>query len=124
MATQAVIQRCKTKLLETKMDLLNRYRNLYETSRNQERQSGDEADLTHAQLEENRFLIAQGRIRTQLLEVESALARIHHGVFGICEETGEEIEEARLLAIPSTRLSIEGAEIRETLGQKSRVRTL
>ena len=52
-------------------------------------------------------------MRNQLLEIEFALARIENGEFGICEETNEPIEEQRLLTIPWTRLSIEGAEIRE-----------
>ncbi len=38
--------------------------------------------------------------------------------YGICEETEELIEEDRLLAIPWTRLSIEGAEIRESVNKR------
>jgi DnaK suppressor protein len=40
------------------------------------------------------------------------------GAYGICEETEEMIENERLLAIPWTRLSIEGAEIRESLKKR------
>jgi 3-hydroxyacyl-CoA dehydrogenase/enoyl-CoA hydratase/3-hydroxybutyryl-CoA epimerase len=46
-------------------------------------------------------------------EIDEALARMEGGVYGICEETGDEIEEKRLQAIPWTRLSLEGAEVRE-----------
>jgi DnaK suppressor protein len=74
---------------------------------------GDEIDQSVAQLEEYNILITQERMRNQLLEIEFALARIENGEFGICEETNEPIEEQRLLTIPWTRLSIEGAEIRE-----------
>jgi DnaK suppressor protein len=38
---------------------------------------------------------------------------MENGSYGTCEETGEDIEEKRLLAIPWTRLSLEGAEVRE-----------
>ena len=47
-----------------------------------------------------------------------ALARIEQGTFGVCEETEEVIESERLLAIPWTRLSIEGAEIREAVSRR------
>ena len=39
-------------------------------------------------------------------------------LFGICEETEEVIEPERLRAIPWTRLSIEGAEIRESVNKR------
>ena len=53
-----------------------------------------------------------------VIEIESALARIENGSFGICEETEEVIEPERLRAIPWTRLSIEGAEIRESITKR------
>ena len=64
------------------------------------------------------MLTVQERIRNQLFEIDMALGRIERGVFGICEETFEKIETERLLAIPFTRLSIEGAEIREAVSQR------
>ena len=36
------------------------------------------------------------------------------GEYGICEQTGEKIELNRLLSLPWTTLSIEGAEIEES----------
>ncbi|PIS10586.1 MAG: molecular chaperone DnaK, partial [Bdellovibrio sp. CG10_big_fil_rev_8_21_14_0_10_47_8] len=83
-----------------------------------DKNSGDEIDQTVAQLAEHHFLVSQERVRRQLLEIEFALARIEAGQFGICEETQEPIEIDRLLAIPYTRLSIEGAEIREMSQRK------
>ena len=65
-----------------------------------------------------RFLEAQTRLRNQLFEIELALGKIEVGVYGVCEETEEPIEEERLLAIPWTRLSVEGAEIREDLSKR------
>ena len=58
------------------------------------------------------------RLRSQLYEIESALGRIENGSFGMCEETEEIIEVERLRAIPWTRLSIEGAEIRESVNKR------
>jgi DnaK suppressor protein len=58
------------------------------------------------------------RLRSQLFEIESALGRIESGAFGFCEETEEPIEIERLRAIPWTRLSIEGAELRESVNRR------
>jgi DnaK suppressor protein len=69
-------------------------------------------------MQESEFISNQERLRMQLAEIEFALARIESGTYGVCEETEEPIEVDRLLAIPWTRLSIEGAEIREAMGRR------
>ncbi len=38
-------------------------------------------------LAESEFLSMHERLRKQLMEIESALARIDKGMYGICEET-------------------------------------
>jgi len=101
-----------------KQDLLNRARTARAEFALNDKNSGDEIDQTVAQLSEHHFLINQERLREQLYEIELALARIETGRFGVCEETEEIIEADRLLAIPYTRLSIEGAEIREASRRK------
>ena len=108
---------CKRRLLETKADILNRVK---ETRRDlySDEKGGDEADQTVRVLAESETLSMHERLRQQLLEIEFALARIESGTYGICEETEEPIEPERLLAIPWTRLSIEGAEIRESLQKR------
>jgi DnaK suppressor protein len=83
-----------------------------------EDKGGDEADQTVRVLAEAETLTLHDRLRSQLLEIEFALSRIQSGSYGICEETEERIEEERLLAIPWTRLSIEGAEIRESVKKR------
>jgi DnaK suppressor protein len=108
-----LIQECRQKLLLMKNDLLNRARGLRKEFAQNDKNSGDEIDQTVAHLAEHNFLISQERIRFQLMEIEFALGRIESGQFGVCEETQELIEKERLLAIPYTRLSIEGAEIRD-----------
>ncbi len=103
---------CKKRLVETKMDLLNRVHNL---TRNLLMESvvRDDADQLSDTLNEAQTLTHMTRLRGQLFEVESALARIEYGRFGVCEETEDLIEERRLRAIPWTRFSTEGAEIQE-----------
>lgn len=113
-----IISECRKKLVNMKQDILNRVRMAQLDFGHVEKSSGDEVDQTVAQLAENHFLIAQERMRTQLLEIEQALARIENGTYGICEETEEPIEVDRLFAVPWTRLSIEGAEIQEAMLRK------
>lgn len=115
---QEIVIECKMRLLGLKQALLERARfSRSEFSRNQTN-VGDEIDQTVAHIQEHTMLANQERIRRQLLEIESALGRIEQGIFGICEETFEPIEVDRLLAIPYTRLSIEGAEIREATDRR------
>jgi DnaK suppressor protein len=113
-----VISDCKKRLLVMKEELLNRLRNNRLEISIYDKMSGDEADQTVAQMMENSFSINQKRVREQLMEIEYALSRMQKGTFGICEETSEPIEVERLIAIPYTRFSIEGAEIRDALKRK------
>jgi DnaK suppressor protein len=115
--TEELIKECKGKLLHSKADLLNRVKEARHDLNNDDK-GGDEADQTVRVLAEAEFLNTHERMRTQLLEIESALGRIENGTFGICEETEEMIEPERLRAIPWTRLSIEGAEIRESMNKR------
>ncbi len=112
------VKECKMRLLEVKRDLLNRVRNSRMEFQMLDKSGGDEADQTMSLLAENDYLSAQQRLKEQLLEIELALARIENGTYGICEETEEAIEFDRLRALPWTRLSIEGAEIREAMRRK------
>ena len=116
--TGSFITDCKMQLLAAKTDILNRVRHSRAEYATLDRSGGDEADQTMTLMAENDFLTAQGRMKELLLEIEFALARIESGRFGICEETEESIETERLRALPWTRLSIEGAEIRETVKRR------
>ncbi len=115
--TEKLIQECKEKLLSTKADLLNRVKEA-RGKLDQVERGGDEADQTMRILAEQEVMNLTDRLRSQLLEVESALGRVESGNFGVCEETDENIETERLRAIPWTRLSIEGAEIRESMTKR------
>lgn len=116
--SEQIILQCKKKLLSVKADLLNRSNELAKNFTQIDKGSGDEIDQSSAHQEEHSFLINQSRIKNQLFEIEQALSRIEKNTFGVCEETQEPIEEPRLIAIPWTRLSIEGAEIREYAQKK------
>jgi DnaK suppressor protein len=115
--SEKIIKQCKTKLLEKKAEILNRVRENHRDYHSRDR-GGDETDQAVDALAEEQFLSTQERLRSQLLDIEIALAKIEQGTYGFCEETEEMISEKRLLAIPWTRLSIEGAEIREDLSKR------
>ena len=117
MIPEKLVQECKSKLLSTKAELLNRAKDARHDL-NIEEKGGDEADQTLRVLAEAEALSMHERFRFQLMEIESALARIENGTYGVCEETEEPIEHDRLRAIPWTRLSIEGAELRESVNKR------
>ena len=112
-----LVQKCRAKLLAAKEDALNRVRTARQDLHIEDK-GGDEADQTVRVLAETETLSLHERLRTQLVEIEMALARIENGTYGVCEETEEMIEPERLLAIPWTRLSIEGAEMRESVQRR------
>lgn len=115
--SEQLVKECRQKLLTTKAELLNRVKDA-RSDLTMDDKGGDEADQTVRVLAEAEFLSMHERLRNQLMEIESALARIDAGSFGVCEETDEIIEADRLRAIPWTRLSIEGAEIRESMNKR------
>ena len=115
--TPQLVQECRIKLLNAKTDILNQVKEV-RGDLTMDDKGGDEADQTVRVLAEAEFLNRHDRLRSQLLEIEAALGRTESGSFGTCEETEEPIEPERLRAIPWTRLSIEGAEIRESMNKR------
>jgi DnaK suppressor protein len=83
--------------------------------------SGDDGDVANAIEEQDLTVSRREKLLTLLQEIEAALERLEDGTYGVCEETEEQIEKDRLLALPWTRLSLEGAVIRER-EQKQRTR--
>jgi len=56
---------------------------------------------------ENKVLASQ--LRSELDEVERALAKLDAGTYGMCETCGEPITPARLEAMPAARFCIQHA---------------
>ncbi len=111
--SQKTLELCKQKLLSEKEEILNTLK-MNGRPPDVEERSGDFGDQNVRATDEHQWLLFQNRLRKQLAEVEAALSRIESHLFGICEETEMPIENPRLLAIPWTRLSIEGARLRES----------
>lgn len=119
MSSSQLIEICQNKLIQKKEELMNKMtESCGELSDFVEHSGGDEGDQAVRVLKEGEFLKMNERLHTQLAEIEKALGRMEKGSYGVCEITGESIEPARLRAIPWTSCSIEGAEIKESMGKK------
>lgn len=67
------------------------------------------ADLGSDAFEKDFTLTLLQNEEMQLGEIDAALARIHQGTFGLCEECGKSIPKPRLDALPFTRHCVECA---------------
>lgn len=123
-STKPTFTQHKSSLLKLKQNLMNQMSSLKAEFNLVDKSKGDESDQSVAHQEEHSFLITQSRYKFQLMEIDYALSRIENGTYGICEETFEPIEDVRLQAIPWTRYSIEGAEIREAISRKAERRSV
>lgn len=98
------------------LDLLNHLESNTSLTSEHLREVEEASDPTdRATQEETRGLElrARDRERKHMKTILSALQRIEDGTFGYCVETGEPIGIARLLARPTTKLSIEAQERHE-----------
>jgi RNA polymerase-binding transcription factor len=102
----------RSRLLEMKAQL---HRNASDTAEHLKESfiPSDPADRATLEEEYALELRTRDRERKLLAKVDAALRRIEEGTYGYCEETGEPIGLARLLARPTATLSIEAQERRE-----------
>ncbi len=73
----------------------------------------DLGDQATAEIDRNFMLRLKGREQKLLKKIEEALERIDHGVFGICDKCGQEINIRRLEARPVTTMCIECKTLQE-----------
>jgi len=107
----------RDKLLATQRELLEKANLTSEHLREHELEA-DPTDQATIEEEYALELRARDRERKLLKKIDEALRRIDEGSYGYCEETGEPIGIARLLARPTATLSIEAQSRRE---QKQRL---
>jgi RNA polymerase-binding transcription factor DksA len=72
-----------------------------------------------AEIERDLAMDLLEREEDALFEIDAAIHRILHGGYGICEDTGTPIPEARLRAVPWTRYSLAAEERIEAAHQTS-----
>lgn len=118
------LKECQRRLNEEKKRV-SQERDYYKRELSQQDASphGDKTDQTQKVLAEGITLTRVDEFQKRLKAVKDALSRIKRELsgqvtteedkYGICEETSEPIDRKRLLHTPWTRLSLEGAEIRE-----------
>ena len=75
----------------------------------------DPADRATVEEEHALELRTRDRERKLLKKIDQALARIDDATYGYCEETGEPIGLARLLARPTATMSVEAQARRERM---------
>ena len=73
----------------------------------------DEADLASSTINQQVSLSIRERELQKLRLIDAALARVEDGSFGVCLESGDQIEEKRLENQPWAEYCLEVAEERE-----------
>ena len=106
------LNECRKRLLKMRQEKLNGMREVDPSLTQQI--TGDEGDMAQTLTDQHTALTRREKVVSELKEINDALGRIENGSYGVCEETEEKIERARLVAIPWTRLSLTGAEMRES----------
>lgn len=103
----------QNRLEHDKSDLIHRIEEVKAEIAALKSDTGDENDKASMDEIVNRNLILVQRQTKLLHKIESALNRLAVGEFGYCELTGNPIGVHRLLARPTTTLSIEAKEAEE-----------
>ena len=102
----------KRKLIELRNQLLQNADDTGEHLRENE-VTTDPSDRATLEEEYTLELRTRDRERKLLKKVEKSIRMIDDGSYGFCEETGEPIGVARLIARPTATLSLEAQERRE-----------
>ncbi|HEX5125488.1 MAG TPA: RNA polymerase-binding protein DksA [Rhodocyclaceae bacterium] len=104
----------RERLLAMRDELQRKVDETVEHMREQE-SVADPADRATVEEEHALELRTRDRERKLLKKIDQALARINDDSYGYCEETGEPIGLARLLARPTATLSVEAQTRRERM---------
>lgn len=103
----------RTRLQQQKDDLLSNAGETTEHLREDTSIVPDPADRATIEEEHALELRTRDRERKLLKKIAQSLARLDSGEYGYCDETGEPIGLARLLARPTATLSLEAQQRRE-----------
>lgn len=100
-------------LLERQLDTLQANMLLTSAHLLDQQETPDPADRATQEETHGLELRTRERERKHIKTIQSALLRIAQGQYGYCEETGEPIGLARLMARPATKLCLEAQERHE-----------
>jgi len=110
----------KRKLENWRDELIVESQETLEHLRTETRDVGDEAERASRESDNILELRTRDRYRKLLRKIEEALKRVEEGVYGYCEETGEEIGLGRLEARPIATLTVDAQERREMFQKQFR----
>ncbi len=105
----------RQKLLEWKKELLIQSSGTLDDLRQGGLNQPDDIDRASLETDKSLDLRTKDRARKLIIKIEEALERIEDGTYGYCEETGEEIGIARLMARPIATLCVEAQERHERM---------
>ncbi len=110
------VKEFKEKLLHLKKIEENQIKSFDERLHNVTTNGKDEnsIDTTSYSMQIESLNDSRNRCVKHLNQITNALLRIENGVYGICVETKMLIPKERLMAVPTTNLSMEGKRIRES----------
>lgn len=103
----------KAKLLEWRLDLEKESDAAIEDLQQNSAIEADLNDQATLEYEQTLELRTRDRARKVITKIDQALERIEEGEFGFCEETGDPIGLARLIARPIATLCIEAKRRQE-----------
>lgn len=108
-------------LLAMKQQLLEGIRQDLKHGRETSKDDGmDTYDLASEERDREINFILSDRERGKLQAIEDALERIDEGTYGVCESCESEIADARLVAMPFTRLCVQCQADREAEAKQNR----
>ena len=103
----------RRELMRQKNDLLSESKTTIAGLQDGTRNIPDIADRASEETDRALELRIRDRQRKLVAKIESALRRIEQGEFGFCRDTGDPISLRRLVARPTTTLSLEAQERHE-----------
>jgi len=104
---KAFLKKMREKLLEMRAQLLRNVQSDLHEGREQTKDEGmDTYDIASDARDREISLILNDRDRDKALAIDDALARIDEGTYGVCDSCESDIAEARLEALPFTRLCV------------------
>jgi DnaK suppressor protein len=103
----------RRRLNKARADLLSELEAIQHAASADDTREGDQTDQASAETEREFETLNRDRVRLLLRQTDQALARLDSGTFGYCLDTGEPIGLKRLVAQPTTSLSLEAQEKRE-----------
>ena len=106
-------------LLKWKSEILEQTQDTVNSLKTESQSHPDAIDRASATADRQLELRSRDRQRKLVSKIEKALARIEHGTYGYCDETGDPIRVRRLEARPIATLSIAAQEMHEH-GERTR----